>query len=134
MGLGQAFVELFSSLSVVAAFLIVVGLMLVIVEMFRYSRRIFGIIGSSLIATGVFFRSMAGFDLAVLLLILMAVAVVLLVVHQIKLKTQKTEWLYQSINSAVNRVDADIETYEFSVKDTNALTDDIERVEEVSID
>ena len=103
MGLGQAFLEIFSTLSIVPLFLILIGLMLMIIEMYRYSRRIFGILGAVLIGAGVIFRSVVGFSPAILLLILFFIALVLLPAHLIKLRLQKREWLHQSIRNMLTK-------------------------------
>jgi len=103
MGLAQAFVELFSYFSLVAIFPIVIGLVLMITEMYRYSRRVFTIVGASLIALGVIFRSLASFNVAALLILLSLIATILLVAHLIKLRVQKQEWLYQSIRNMVGK-------------------------------
>jgi len=114
--------------------LILIGLTLMIIEMYRYSKRFFGCLGAMLVFSGMLLRSlMYGFSPGMLLIMLVIIAVLLLSAHLIKLNVQKKEWLYQSIRIAVNEAQAQDDTYEFLIDCAGTAITDIDEVGKVSI-
>ena len=116
-GLAESLADLFSNLSIVVVFLILTGLMLIIIEMFRYSKRMFGILGAVLVFSGILLRSLSAPHPGVLFVLLFFAAAVLLVAHILKLNFQKRGWLYQSVRLAISEPEegAAGEMYEFLI-------------------
>jgi membrane-bound ClpP family serine protease len=97
-------VEFVTGFGVLAVSVLAVGLMLVVIEMFRSPRRrALGIAGGVLIVAGIVLRMLNGGDTAVLFLLLLSIGTVLLAAHLLILRVQKRRWLYQSLRLALER-------------------------------
>ena len=123
--LGDSVVAFFSKLSVTALFLILTGLMLLVIEMFRSSKWKLAIPGASILLSGVVLRMLSGGTPGMLLLMLLLSAGILLLSHILALLLQKRQWLYQSVNWAIGEQTDEQDDYEFLVGLIGVATTDI---------
>ncbi len=131
MDIYRTVIDFFTGFSLVAAVFILTGLMSVIIEMFRSSKKpVFGLTGGVLIFAGIVIRMLNGGSVATLFFILFFVGFILTAVHLFILRFQKRQWLYQSLRLALTARHGDVtgDTYgnEFLVGKAGTAATDID--------
>lgn len=87
------FVRLFTEMGVAAGVCIVLGLILVIIEIFQPGFGVFGGLGTLLIITGIVIRMLQGGSLLMLFIMIFIVIVILLGAFMIMVRSMKYGWL-----------------------------------------
>ncbi len=125
VGLIASLYDLFADMSIVVLFMILIGLMFLIIELFQPSKGLFAIGGAILVITGIVFRMLGGGTVTMLFLMVFFVCVTLMSAHVIMLYTQKKLWLYQSLNLAINCQSSESEEYKYLIGQIGVATSDI---------
>jgi len=133
IGFGEAFVSLFTFFPLTAFVLLVVGVLLVLIEMFRYAKNIFLITGGILLFAGVLLSVIAFPHPATIFFLLLFLAAILLVADLFRLRLQKRGWLFQALRLAVSEETEFAETYEFLADAFGIAITNIEKTGKIEI-
>lgn len=133
IGLMESLKNLFADMSIIVLFMIFVGLMFIIIELFQPSKGIFTICGGMLVALGIVFRMLGGGTVVMLFLMLFFVSVVVLLSHFIMLYFQKSQWLSQSLNLAISEHADPKGEYQYLVGQVGIATSDIKDSGTISV-
>jgi membrane-bound ClpP family serine protease len=126
--------DFFLGFSVIAAALITTGLLLIVVEMLRNTKKVFGVTGSVLAVAGTVLRMLNGGGAGTLFFILLFSSLVLFISHLLILRFQKKQWLCQSLNEAIGNVNKSAKSFDFLLGLSGIATDDIIKAGNVTID
>lgn len=136
-GAGTSFIEMFLKTSISSIMCIVVGLMLIIIELFQGThKKLAGVLGGISIIVGIAIRMLTGPSVGVLFFIVLSIAFVLLGTHLLMLVLQKRRWLIQSLSLALHDEEylkTHTEDYKKLIDLTGIATTDIDETGHMSI-